>query len=186
MEKNIESLFGINFSKTDYESASLFLKALAQDKDDYMFVFQTFDDLQNRKDGKLVQILFGTLDQHLATLIELNNNGAGIYVTVNKTKKRGRTTGDIVAIRAHFADADNGPIDSFPISPSIIVGTKNGAHYYWLTFPGEPLEDFSPLQRAIINHLGTDKCVHDLPRVLRMPGFNHLKDPKNPFKVEHF
>src|SRR5262249_47767434 len=40
------------------------------------------------------------------------------------------------------------------------------------------------LQKSLSAKLGTDPTVHDLPRVMRLPGTLHLKDPANPRLVE--
>jgi hypothetical protein len=39
-----------------------------------------------------------------------------------------------------------------------------------------PLEKFEELQRRLIAHYGSDEAVHDLPRVMRIPGFFHRKE----------
>src|SRR5262245_51524972 len=59
------------------------------------FTFQTFDDNKDRKSPKLARILHGTLDECFAELVRLNNLGAGIFVTVNATDFRGRSTKNI-------------------------------------------------------------------------------------------
>jgi hypothetical protein len=44
-----------------------------------------------------------------------------------------------------------------------------------LVVDGLELADFSTLQKALAEHYGTDSSVHDLPRVMRLPGFYHCK-----------
>src|SRR5208337_1728270 len=51
------------------EDAEKFLKALAGDS---LITFQTFDDVRDRKDSRLVKILHGTLKQHAPELTRLN------------------------------------------------------------------------------------------------------------------
>jgi AAA domain/Primase C terminal 2 (PriCT-2) len=41
-------------------------------------------------------------------------------------------------------------------------------------------EDFCALQEALIEKLGTDAAIKDLPRVMRLPGTLHLKNRTNP------
>ena len=47
-------------------------------------------------------------------------------------------------------------------------------HAYWLVDVFEKFE-FTNLQKAIIQKFAGDKAVHDLPRVMRLPGFYHQK-----------
>lgn len=52
----------------DLEMARIFLDKLEPNG---KFTFQTFDDNQDRKDGRLARTLNGTLEEHSRTLIEL-------------------------------------------------------------------------------------------------------------------
>jgi hypothetical protein len=72
------------------------------------FTYQTFDDDKNRKNPMLAKILHGTLDECFAEMTRLNDLGAGIFVTINETDFKGRSTGNIVKVRALFGDFDNG------------------------------------------------------------------------------
>ena len=37
--------------------------------------------------------------------------------------------------------------------------------------------------QTMVDDYGNDAGVKDLARVLRLPGFNHMKDKNNPFRV---
>jgi hypothetical protein len=151
------------------------------------FTFQTFDDKKDRKNPALVRMLHGTLDECFAELTRLNNLGAGIFITINETDFRGRSTKNIVRVRALFGDADGeeqvehstAVIEECDAPPSMIVESGGGQHYYYLG-ADIPLDQFSPLQKSLAFKLGTDGNVHDLPRVMRLPGTLHLKDPTTP------
>jgi hypothetical protein len=155
------------------------------------FTFQTFDDNQKRKSPRLARVLHGTLDEHWAELVELNNRGAGIFVTVNATDFRGRSSKNITRVRVLVVDADGGKqmthcmqiIQACGIKPSMAVITGRGMHIYFVC-PDIPLDQFSTLQKSLIIKLGTDSAIHDLPRVMRLPGFLHLKDPAKPRRVK--
>ena len=124
------------------------------------------------------------------TLKELNDLGHSIYFTVNETSPSGRTMQDLESIRAVFADDDKlreYPI-KFPLQPSIIVQTsehdgKFKHQYYWLT----STEDYEVWERVLLGIIGvyeTDANVHDLARILRVPGFmNHKYDSPTPAKM---
>jgi hypothetical protein len=46
------------------------------------------------------------------------------------------------------------------------------------------LDGYYAIQRALINRLGTDPAVKDLPRLMRLSGTRHLKDPQVPRLVK--
>ena len=141
------------------------------------FTFQTFDDDQDRKDKKLVRVLHGTLNKHATTLTTLNQKGAGIFVTVNQTNLKGRKATDIVKVRAAFLDLDGSPLEpvlDHTLEPHIIVESSPARwHAYWLC--ELPREEFSAVQLGLAGKFNGDTSVHDLPRVMRLPGFYHLK-----------
>jgi len=126
----------------------------------------------------------GTLDKCAKELTLLNQIGAGVFITVNKTDGSGkRKAENITDVRALFVDSDTGDLPPLELPPSIIVQSRNGQHGYWLLPSGEPLDSFTSAQKALVHHLGTDPAIHDLPRVMRLPGFIHMKDPNAPFLV---
>ena len=56
--------------------------------------------------------------------------------------------------------------------PTAIVRTPKGVHAYWrLEEPITELHRWEQVQKAIIQRVGSDACVHDAPRVMRLPGF---------------
>ena len=67
--------------------------------------------------------------------------------------------------------------------PTMVVESAHGPHTYWGLHPGEPLSAFTAAQGALAKHFETDPKVKDLPRVMRVPGFLHQKDPEHPFFV---
>jgi hypothetical protein len=157
------------------------------------YTFQTFDDNNERKDPALARVLHGTLDEVWPKILALNTPaiGAGVFVTINETDFRGRSTKNIVRVRALFGDADGDEqvehstavIEECNATPSMIVESGGGQHYYYLG-ADIPLDQFSPLQKSLARKLGTDRNVHDLPRVMRLPGTLHLKDPTTPRLVK--
>ena len=165
------------------QAAEQFLTLLAEGVDE--FTFQTFDDNKQRKDSSLTRLLNGTLDQHFDELCRLNGLGAGIFVTVNETDLKGRTKGNILSVRAVFQEADRLGVPIPPLEPNIVVQTSAGKfHRYWLTHESSlALDEFESVMRTMIDQFGSDPNARDLARVLRLPGFFHLKDANNPFMV---
>jgi RepB DNA-primase from phage plasmid len=160
----------------DPSEAARFLTAL--DPAATFFTFQTFDDNRDRKSKSLVRVLHGTLDEHWDTLARLNDQGAGIFVTVNETDGKGRTAKNIVKVRSLFLDLDGAPLE--PVlangrTPHIVVESSSARwHTYWRV-ADMPLDQFSGLQKSLIEQFDGDKAIHDLPRVMRLPGFMHRK-----------
>lgn len=139
--------------------------------------FQTFDDSGQGRPG-LTRILHGTLAQHADTLAGLNARGAGVFVMVNAGNGKGRKAGDVVAVRALFVDLDGSPlapVQASPLRPHCIVESSPGRwHAYW-RISDCTLADFPGLQKRLAARFAGDPVVHDPPRVMRLPGFLHLK-----------
>ena len=150
------------------------------------WTFQTFDDDGHRKDKRLVRVLHGTLAEHWATLQRLNEQGAGIFVTVNETDGKGRCSNNIVRVRAVFVDLDGAPLEPVLANgrpPHIVTETSPGRwHPYWRVVD-LPLDQFASVQKSLIECFDGDPNVHDLPRVMRLPGFMHRKG--KPFLSAH-
>lgn len=153
------------------------------DPDVSRFTFQTFDDGEG-KDPKLARILHGSLDEHAQELKRLNRSGAGVFVTINETDLKGRKAENIVRVRALFVDLDGAPLEpvlAHSPAPHMVVTSSPGRwHAYWLV-EGMDLVDFEGAQAALIRKFKADPSVKDLPRVMRLPGFFHLKG--EPFRV---
>jgi hypothetical protein len=148
--------------------------------------FQTFDDSKaNGKPGRegLNRVFNGTLSELEPPLRELNNEGAGIFITVNETNLKGRKISDIINVRAMIADFDSDDAMALAdaaaekLPPSIVVESSPGKrHLYWLLEAGEvPADKYKPLAKALIAAVGSDPSANDLARVLRVPGFMHKK-----------
>jgi hypothetical protein len=172
----MEAIMSRNFE------AERFLKLL--DSNATAFEFRTIDDDRERDDKSLTQTFYGTLAQHAGELQRLNSKGAGVFVTINETNGKGRKTEDIIRVRAVFADLDGAPLEPVQQNrqpPHIIVQSSPGRfHPYWLV-DHIPLEDFSAVQKAIIEQFDSDDTIHDLPRIMRVPGFFHRK--REPFFI---
>lgn len=157
----------------DPREARRFLDLIAEG--DEQITFQTFAD---RGSAALARVLVGTFDAHADTLVRLNARGAGVFVCVNYADGKGRRAENITGVRALFVDLDGAPVAPVMrcgLQPHAIVESSPGRyHAYWLV-TGCELADFGPLQKALAAKFGGDSSVHDLPRVMRLPGFVHRK-----------
>lgn len=167
------------------QMAERFLTLLSQcDESDNSFAFQTFSDKKDKSD-LFAEIFIGSLEKHKKTLIDSNLQGSGIFVTINQTDGKGRKTENITKARAFFIDVDEGsigPILNSPINPHITIESSPGKyHAYWIV-EGCDLKSFSFIQKELIQFFQSDPKVHDLPRVMRLPGFFHHKE--EPFQTK--
>lgn len=118
-----------------------------------------------------------------------NEQGFGIFWTVNSFHGERRKE-NLEKIVSWAIDLDAGSkreqrerILRSPIVPSLVVETKNGFHVYWLA-KGARAEAWNAIVlERLVPYFGADRNARDLCRILRVPGFLHLKDPKEPFLV---
>lgn len=159
----------------DYLQASQFLRRL--DPSATTFTFQTFDDNADRKSGALAKVLVGTLDEYWHQLVQLNHQGAGVFVTINETDGKGRRKENITRIRAIWQEDDEGDAPVLPCTSHIAVQSSPGKyHRYVLTEgPGADLDQFEPVQLRMVEDYGSDPNAKDRARVMRLPGFYHQK-----------
>jgi hypothetical protein len=162
-----------------------FLKAL--DPSAERFTLQCFRDPKHRKNEKkpdgLRLVHHCTPDEAVALVSEWNTpeHGYGFYITVNETDLGGRARENIIRARAVYVDVDETPTEVVArlqnlLAPSAIIKSSTGhLQIYWWVDETFQLDQFEPVQRALIAKLGTDPQVHDLPRVMRLPGSLHLK-----------
>jgi len=157
--------------------------------------FQVFKD-HDTAHGYAHQ-LHGTLEEHHDTLQRLNENGMGVFFTVNQTDGKGRKAENIVKVRAYICDIDDAPtpkekldkvltLIKAELPPSAIVESKNGLHCYWYAAAGENVDarEYALTNQHLIKRFGGCVQSKDIARVLRVPGYHHRKDPNDPFLVK--
>jgi putative DNA primase/helicase len=165
----------MNLDAPDLEQARTFLALL--DPEAESFTFQTFDD-SPAKSRSLAKVWHGSLEELAESLVKLQQAGAGVFVTVNETDGQGRKATNIVRVRAVFVDLDGAPVQPVmdcPLAPHIVVESSPGKYHAYWRVDALPLDQFGPIQKAIAARFGGDPSVHDLPRVMRLPGFWHQK-----------
>jgi hypothetical protein len=172
--------------RSDKDMAREFLAVL--DPNATRFTFQFFGDGA----GTYAEIFHGALDEVWPKVRALNTpeRRVGVFVNINETDFKGRRRKNIVRTRALFVDADSDKqvvrcvktFDPCGATPSMAVKSGRGVHFYFCT--DVPLDQFSEWQKSLINKVGTDPAVKDLPRVMRLPGTLHLKDPTKPRLVK--
>ena len=115
--------------------------------------------------------------------------GFGIFATVNSFDGPRRKE-HLAHINAWAVDMDEGTkceqharLQSSPLIPSLIVETKRGYQAYWVAKDGKAEHWNAIVLERLVPHFGSDANARDLCRILRVPGFLHLKDPSDPFLV---
>lgn len=115
--------------------------------------------------------------------------GFGVFATVN-TFTGARRKENLTRINAWAIDMDEGTkqqmhdkLIAFVAVPSIIVETKRGYQAYWCTRDAKAEHWDQIVLERLVPHFGSDANARDLCRILRVPGFLHLKDPSDPFKI---
>ena len=156
--------------------------------------FQLFDDSDKKRKNmaKIFHVKKDIPAKYILRLEELNEKKAGVYLCINETNGNGRTASDVIRVRSVFADLDGSPLEPvWEYDPSMVVeSSQDRFHAYWFVGDDEqscvPLESFKTLQEGIADKFNSDPKIKDLCRVMRIPGFNHMK--KEPFmtKIIHY
>jgi len=184
---NVESHDGTiaEYILPDLTEVNRFLDLLGTDEE---FTFQTFAD-NDSGSSNLARVFHGTLGQHADALTELNKQGAGVFVMINRGdgvihdgSKTCRTKSNVTGIRSVFIDLDENATEKIDrviksdLPPSIVVESSIGKfHCYWLV-DNCSLEQFTNIQESLASKYQSDPTVKDLARVMRLPGFYHQKN----------
>lgn len=161
----------------DQKQAIAFLEALTGGRNP-LVTFQTFGDNQESKDRGAAIVRHGPLSGEVYKQLKYRHGkGGGVFVMVNEGDCKGRTAQNVVKVRALFLDTDGAPMEPArdQLRPHIVVESSLGKYHLYWRVSDCPLEQFPLLQKAIAARFGGDRSVHDLPRVMRLPGFWHQK-----------
>ena len=166
----------------DLEEAQRFLDLLSPNA--RFWTFQTFDDDPSRRNERLARLMHGNLDDCSQTLRRLNEQGAGVFVAVNRTDGTGRRRENITRVRAVTLDLDGAPLNVIRqclLRPHWIIESSPGKYHVYWRVKGLALDRFEDVQRAIARRFDGDPSVALLTHVGRVPGFFHCKG--EPFRT---
>ena len=174
--------------RTNIKMANAFKMMLhKKDKTNYLAICK---DKSGKND---VKEFSGSLKRNWQELSDLNEKGYNIFMLINSVRGERRTADQIHKVNALFIDYDGGDwsvdkdnidnfLDKFPVKPHMVVNSSRGCyHAYWLVNDVE-LVQFSSIQKKLAAKFNSDPKVHDLPRVMRMPGTTNWKREK-PFSA---
>lgn len=102
--------------------------------------------------------------------------GFAVYFVVNSG---GQKKNEITKVTAHFQNMDFGKVPKLDENGMVIKNEMD-------------LLLFKPLQEALTNYFSqfearkehADRSVNNLPKVMRIPNYKHLKNPQDPFTIK--
>lgn len=113
----------------------------------------------------------------------------GIFWTVNEFKNASNVLENCTKLVSWYADLDNITLQkddllyNAQILPTMIVKTKGGYHSYWHC-KDATMANYALLNKRLTYCFTKKASVHDVSRILRVPGYLHWKNPAEPFKCE--
>lgn len=124
-------------------------------------------------------------------LCRWNGMGRGIFAMINVTDGLGREAQNVISLRAQFIDIDDGDThakharaQSWTLKPHMTVrSSPTKYHDYWLVKPYNDHALYNSIQQRLITLFESDPPIWDVPRVMRVPGFLHMKNPAAPTLV---
>lgn len=151
------------------------------------FNIETYTDKKEKPQPDPLNMRFPDLtcaqvEQLLPKLAALNIEGAAIYVAVNAFMGQ-RKIDNLSRVRGIHADLDGATEEQLKklrniLPPTIVVRSSLATkqHWYWLLAEGETLdaETTKAINQTIVD-LGADPAAVDVARLLRLPGFRHMK-----------
>lgn len=165
-----------------YESES-FIELLTGDPSTPVH-WQIYHDSDKSKNETLARSFHCDYHNAAPYLHQAQQDGCGVYITVNQTDGARRKIENVTLARALFIDGDDIPLpdqNGWGCYPHIVVARNPRQwHAYWLIDPSTDFEEWQKLQYSLSLYYGVKDRLADLPRVMRAPGFWWLKDPAKP------
>jgi hypothetical protein len=154
------------------------------------FHVTTFTDLPSGADKpkpdpllrQFEDLTLAQVEDLLSELWQLNTVGAGVFFCVNQCRGK-RKKENVTRVRCVHADFDNATqlqIETVrqKLPPSVEVHTSGTAkhHFYWALDAADDIDvpTVEAINRAMVD-LGADPAATDASRLLRLPGFRHMK-----------
>jgi len=104
-------------------------------------------------------------------------DASAVYFVVNQG---GQKKADIKQFTAFYGEWDDIPLEeqwarvmALPIPPHVINKARASLHFYWLADEETTAEEWLTVQRTLIVMCGSDMAICDLPRVMRVPDYDH-------------
>lgn len=133
--------------------------------------------------GRYPNLTLAEVEALIPKLHAINERGAGIFVARNQCTGQ-RSEGNVSRIRGIHADMDDVTDAQLAtitadLAPSIVVQSSVPGRYqlYWQLADGESLSkaETKAINQYLAKRYGADKAAVDAARLLRLPGFKHMK-----------
>lgn len=119
---------------------------------------------------------------------EWNRKGYGIFWTVNEFSGR-RKGSNLKRLNSWYVEIDEldkaqqlALMEASPVPPNLIVESKRGFQAYW-NCRDATIDSYTTILQSLQLFFTGDPRAKDIARLLRAPGYNHMKDPDVPFPV---
>lgn len=159
--------------------------------DDSTFNIEHYTDLPKGKPkqkpdplaGRYANLALSEVDALLPKLQAINEKGAGIFVARNQCTGH-RNEENVSRIRGIHADMDDVTEAQLAavtaiLPPSIVVQSSGPDRFqlYWQLVEGETLTkaETKAINQCLAEYHGADSAAVDVSRLLRLPGFKHMK-----------
>ena len=151
---------------------------------------QLFDDTKQGRDlaRKIDQNKFS--DEDLERWLEwYNKKWAWVFFSINSMKPWERDKASVTRVNAWACEVDNLSkedqlklISVAPLAPSLIIESNKSFHMYRFAQDWK-IENWTKICWWLRNFFGGDPAIaNDISRVLRVPWYNHMKNPDEPFE----
>jgi len=122
------------------------------------------------------------VERLIPNLVAANAAGAGIFFCANQCQGQ-RSKKNVTRVRCIHGDFDKATDAMLEnvyatLHPSIAVNTSgaNRCHLYWLLSKDQTIsKEVAEAMNKSLVLLGADKAATDVSRLLRLPGFRHMK-----------
>lgn len=129
--------------------------------------FKTMEQVQQKLDS-----ILSDPSEQLQSITVTQNKRGQYQLLAQRTKQR------VAELKKQFINKHRDRIKD-----TMIVETKNGYHIYWVMQGGD-ISKFVPIQKALAQAFHSDPMITNLSRVMRIPGFYHMKNPGSPYMVK--
>ena len=176
-------------NQIDLSAALTFLYTL-DSSDDATFNIEHYTDLPKgagkpKPDplaGRYANLTRQRVEELFLQLQQKNEAGAGIFIARNQCDGH-RSEKAISRVRGVHADMDSVSAEELAdliglLEPSIVVESSPGRfQLYWQLSEGEYLEpaEAKAINQCLASQHGADPAAVDVSRLLRLPGFKHMK-----------
>lgn len=153
---------------------------------------QTFDDNKKNKEAKdlLPSIILSQNNLDWNRILDLNKRWCGIFFSVNSMIEWTRKIETVTKVNSWICEIDwiskelqRKMVENCPLQPSLIIESKSSLHLYWFAKDWTK-EKWYDICNGLRNYFDWDPAVVDISRVLRVPWFEHCKNPDDRFMIQ--